>query len=92
MAAVDPNPLWSAMALKCLAQESFGGCQIAPLAELELDRIAIAVDGAVQIPPLPTNLDIGFIKMPFAGNCSLAPVESLQQERGIVNGPEVTVT
>ena len=44
------------MPLEGLAQKPFGGSQIAPLAEPELDRVAVAVDGAVEIPPLARGL------------------------------------
>ena len=57
------------------------------LAEEELDRIANAVDGAVEIRPLASNLDLGFVHMPLAGDATLAPIEALQQQRRITNGP-----
>ena len=44
------------MAFECLAQKPFGGGEVALLAEPELDRITIAVNGPVEISPLPTNL------------------------------------
>ena len=87
LAAVDHNPLRSAMPLKSLAQEPLGSGEIAPLAEPELDRVAIAVDRPVQLPPPPADLDVCLINMPFAGDWALAPIELFQQERGIVNRP-----
>ena len=47
LAAVDDDPLRTAVVLQRLAQEPFGGREIAPLTEPELDRVAIAVDGAI---------------------------------------------
>ena len=72
------------------------GLQVAPRGEQEVNGRAMLVDGAVEIPPLPTDLDIGFINMPFAGNGSFAPIEPLQQfgrvpddppvDRGVIDG------
>jgi hypothetical protein len=56
LATVDDDPLGSAMPLKSLAQELLGGSQIAPLAEPELDRVAVVVDGAVEILQRPRTL------------------------------------
>ena len=46
------------MPLQGLAQELLGGRQVTPFAEPELNRIAIAVDRAVEIPPMPADLDV----------------------------------
>jgi hypothetical protein len=46
------------MTVEGLAQKPFSGSQVAPLAEPELNGVAIAIDGAVEIPPLPTDLDV----------------------------------
>src|SRR5215212_4454071 len=43
-----------------LAEEALGGLQIA-LGGEEVDRLAVLVDGAVQIPPLTTDLDVRFV-------------------------------
>ena len=50
------------------------------LAEPEFDRVADAVDGAVEIHPLAANLDVGLIPKPLAADCTLALVDSLQQQ------------
>ena len=47
LTAIDDDPLRPAMPFECLEQEPLGGRQIAPLAEPELDRVTIAVNGAV---------------------------------------------
>jgi hypothetical protein len=72
------------MSLDRFPQEPFGGRQIAPLAEPELDCVAIAVDRPVQMPPLASDLDIRLIDMPPAGDRALAPIELLQQKWGII--------
>ena len=87
LTAVDDNPLGPAMPFKRLAQEPFGGCKIAPLAEPKLNGVAAAVNRAVQVHPPPTHLDIGLIDMPPSGDGSLAPIELLEQERRVMNGP-----
>jgi hypothetical protein len=46
------------MTLERLAQEPLGGRRIAPLAESEPDRAAIAAEGAVEIRPMSPHLDI----------------------------------
>jgi hypothetical protein len=61
LAAIDHDPLWTAMQLECFAQEPLSDSEVAPFAERELDRAAVAVDGTVEIPPLTTNLDVGFV-------------------------------
>jgi hypothetical protein len=63
------------------------GSQVPPFAEPELDHIPVAVDGTVQVHPLAAYLDISLIDLPFSRDRPLAPIELLQQERLIVNGP-----
>jgi hypothetical protein len=46
------------MPIQGLTQEALRSSQIAPLAEPELDCVAIAVDRAVEIPPVPADLDV----------------------------------
>ena len=79
MAAVDHDPLGTAMPLESLAQKPFRGSQIAPLAEPELDRVAVGVDGSVKIHPPPAHLDIRLIDMRFAADGTLAPIELFKE-------------
>jgi hypothetical protein len=79
LAAVDDNPLGPAVPLERLAQEPLGRSQIAPLAEPELNRVAVAVDSPIEIPLMATDLDIGLIDVPLASDGSLAWIEALQQ-------------
>jgi hypothetical protein len=67
----------AAVALQSPKQEGFGSCHNLLLGEPELDRATIAVDGTIEIRPMPALLDLWFVYMPPAG--SLAPTESLQQ-------------
>ncbi len=75
------------MPLERLAQEAFGGSQIASLAEPEFDRVAIAVDGAVEVHPSAADPDICLVHVPFPADRALASIELLQQQRGVVNRP-----
>jgi hypothetical protein len=77
------------MPFHCLAQELLSGRQFAPFAEPELDGIAIAIDHAVQVHPAASVSNMGFIDMPLVGDRALAPIELLEQERGMMNGPAV---
>lgn len=87
LAAVDDDAIGPAMALQGFPEEALGRQQVAMLAEPEFDRVADAVDGAVEIHPLTANLDVGFVDMPFAGDGTLAAVEALQQPRREMNDP-----
>ncbi len=69
------------MARQSPAQEAFGRRQVTVRAEPELDGVTNAVDGTVDIHPLATNLDVGFVHMPPAANGSLPAIEALQQSR-----------
>jgi hypothetical protein len=79
LAAVDHNPLWTAMPLESFAQEPFGGRQIAPFAEPELHRVTVAIKGSVKIRPALPDFDVSFINMPLAGDGPLASVEPFEQ-------------
>ncbi len=82
------DEMWTiSMAFERPAQEPFGGSHIAPFAEPELDRVAMAVDGAVQVHPATANFDIRLINMPRPADGSLAWVKLLQQKRSVVDGP-----
>ncbi len=58
LATVDHNPLGPAMPFENLAQESLGGREIASFTEPKLDYVAIAVDGSIEILPMPTDFDV----------------------------------
>ncbi len=75
------------MPLECLAQEPLGSRQIPRLTKPELDGVAVAVDRAIEIPPLASDFDVCLVDMPLSGDGSLAPVELLQQQQRVMNGP-----
>lgn len=53
-------------------KECLGGGHVAALTEHDVDQRAGAIDGAVEIPPPPMDLDVGFIDIPTAP-CLSAP-------------------
>jgi hypothetical protein len=75
----DDDPLGTALPFQDLAQESLSRSQIPPFAEPKFDRITVAVDRAVGIPPLASDPDICLVNMPLARDGSLARIEPLQQ-------------
>ena len=65
LTAVDGDAIRAAMACKRLSKETLCSRQVTVLAEEELDRVANTVDGTVEIHPLATHLDVGFVKVPL---------------------------
>src|SRR3712207_894300 len=51
LAAVNDDALGPAMPLEGLTQEPLGGCQISPFAKPKFNRIAVAVDCTIEMPP-----------------------------------------
>jgi hypothetical protein len=66
------------MPLQRSGQETLGGSQIAPSAEPKLDRVTVAVDGAVEIFPLASDFDVSLVNVPPSTDRSVAAVEPLQ--------------
>ena len=52
LAAIDDDAIGTAVARQCFCEEALGRWQISILAEPELDRVADAVDGAIEVHPL----------------------------------------
>jgi hypothetical protein len=79
LAAIDHDPLGSAMPFECRPQEPLCSSEIAPFPETELNSVAVAINGSVQIHPPPANPDICLVDVPFPTNGALAPIEALKQ-------------
>ena len=77
------------MPLECSREELFGGSEIAPFAEPELDGVADIVDGPVKIQPSTTNFDVRLIDVPFSADGPLPKVETFEQFRRITDDPSV---
>ncbi len=77
------------MPRKCFAQKPFRCGKVSPLAQPELDRVTIAVDGALEIPPLPANLDVSFVDVPLGSDGSLACIEAVKKLRRVADNPPV---
>ncbi len=67
------------MPLQSPAQKPFGRGEVSPLAEPELNSIAIAVDDTIYVALLAPNFHVGFVNVPSASDGPLALVEALQQ-------------
>jgi hypothetical protein len=65
--------------LQCSGEDALSGSQIAPFAEPELNRVAIAVDGAIEISSPSTNFDVCFVHVPFVLDGALASIELLKE-------------
>lgn len=66
------------MAGECLADNAFGSAQFTLFAETELDRVTIAIDGAVSVQPVVFDVDVRLIKVPFAWDLTLPPIETFK--------------
>ena len=77
-AAVDDDAIRPAMTIQRPAKEALGRWQVTAFAEEKLDRIADAVDSAVEIHPFAADLDVCLVHMPLAGNAPLTTVKALQ--------------
>ena len=84
---INGNAFWPAMARQCLVNEALGGLQVTVLAEVELDSIAVAIDGAIEILPLAFYLNVGFIQVPFTADLSLPAIEAHKQFGTEMNNP-----
>ena len=54
------------------AEERLGGFLIAGLAQVDVDQVAVAVDRPVQILPLASHPDVGFIDIPAAAGLAFS--------------------
>jgi hypothetical protein len=88
-AAVDDYPLGPAMPLQSFTQEALGNRQIPPPTKPELNRIAVAIDRAIEIHPVPAEFDVCLVQMPLSGDSTLAAIEPLQQFGGVLDDPSV---
>ncbi len=75
------------MSGQSLADKAFGSFQVPISAEQELDGIAVAVDGTIEIKPLTFDLHIGLIQIPFTGDRTLLPIETLKQHGAEMQNP-----
>jgi hypothetical protein len=68
------------------AQRRFG---ISVLGEQKVNRLALRVNRAIQIPPLPFDADVGLVHPPAAPHRALAAVERLFELWAIFQDPAV---
>ncbi|OYR08391.1 hypothetical protein CEV33_3282 [Brucella grignonensis] len=72
-----------------LADKVFGSFQLSGFTKQELDRIAIAVDCAIQIKPFAFDLYVGLVEVPFPRDLALSPIEALKQLGAEMQNPAV---
>ena len=77
------------MALQRLAQKPLGRNEVSSFAEPELDRVAIAVDGSIEISLLASDFDVSLVHVPFPADASFAKIEALEQFRRVADDPSV---
>ena len=66
--------------LQCLAQEAVCRTRVTPVQYHEVDQPAMLVDGAEQVLPLSTDLDMGFVHSPGAQAVALIPADALRAQ------------
>src|ERR1700722_12259629 len=73
--------------LQCLAQEAVCRTRVTPVQYHEVDQPAMLVDGAEQVLPLSTDLDMGFVHSPGAQAVALIPADALFELRRVALHP-----
>jgi len=84
---VDRNVLWPAVAGQSLAYRAFGSAEIAIFAEVVINRIAVAIDCTIKVPPLVFDIDIRFSEVSFACDLMTTPIETFLQFGAETDGP-----
>lgn len=79
LATINGDPLWPLVAGESLEQEAFGGSHVAFYTKIDLDHIAITIDGAVQIEPISFDLHIDLVKVPSVCHRALSSIEPVKQ-------------
>src|SRR3954465_7646625 len=89
--AVGHDLPWVAgvLAAKRLAEETFGGLLVALGAEQEVDGLPGAVDGAIEVAPLPVHSHVRLIDVPRPAARSQVPPHPLLELRGEALDPAV---
>src|SRR5580698_2631261 len=64
-------------------EECLRGCHIAVLAEHHVDQCAGAIDGAVEITPVPMDFDVGFVDVPAAAGPAVSASPRLSANAGV---------
>jgi hypothetical protein len=64
LTAVERDLLRNIMIANRFLEEAYGGRSIPILTQQEIDCMALFIDRAVEIAPLPLHFDIGFIDSP----------------------------
>ena len=54
------------------SEDRLGGSEVTMLAQHDVHQSAVAIDGAIEIPPAATHSDIGLINIPTAADAAFA--------------------
>ena len=79
LAAINGNAPRSTVAGQGLADKAFCSGQITMFAEIEINRVTVAVYRTAQIQPLAFDLDVNLIKVSFACDLTLRPIKPFKQ-------------
>ena len=88
-ALVDRDLLWHVVQVDCALQKPPGCRQIAFGSEEEVDRVARAVNSALEIFPVARHQDAGFVHTPASTNGALASTKHHCQHRQHFDRPSV---
>jgi hypothetical protein len=55
----------------------------------KVNRLALLIDGAIQIPPFPLDANVGLVHAPATPRRPLATVERFFQLRAVLDDPPV---
>src|SRR6266702_77639 len=78
---IDGDLLWHAVAADGLGQKPLGGLLIALFGQQDIDGLAGLIHGAIEVIPLPFDLDIRLVHAPADPHRTLPAMKCLFQLR-----------
>ena len=81
-ALVDHNAFRDTVGANGAFEKPSGGSRIAVLSQHKFKGLAVAIDSAVQVGPLATHSDVGFVSH-LAGHCIAMAREGIRQELAV---------
>ena len=88
-AFVDGNLLGHTVQIDGALQKAPGGGTVCLGTKQEIDRVAITIDGSVQVLPLASNFDVGLIHAPTHAHRAFAPTKHCGEHWQDFDGPAV---
>src|SRR5450830_714809 len=80
---------WLAIEKHGFVEEAHGRCLVTLGAQQEIDGLSFFVDGAIEVFPLPVDLDLGLIHPPAATDRALILSKCVSDQRQKPDGPAV---